>query len=69
MDLMKPENANLKWYGMLKDDNSFLIDMNSSELAPGLPHLVFVLRNSSGTKCQEIGLIPRSSAAGIVNFQ
>jgi hypothetical protein len=30
---------------------------------------IILIRNSGGTKCQEIGVMPRSSAAGIVNFQ
>ena len=33
--------------------NDFLIEKNSSELAPGLPFFAFVFRNSGGTECQE----------------
>ena len=42
---------------------------NSSEFYSGVSVLSFVVRNSGGTKCKKIGVIPRSSAAGIVNFQ
>ena len=52
-----------------EDSGSDFNQKNFSEFYSGVYVLSFVVRNSGGTKCQEIGVMPRCSAAGIVNFQ
>jgi hypothetical protein len=37
---------------------------NSPMLALGFPHFLFAVRNSGGTECQKISVIPRSLLRG-----